>query len=158
MRRVFKDFIEDIGKDESVILIVGDVGGEIVEDFANKYPKRFFNFGICEQTIIGIAAGMAKQGFKPYIYGTTPFFLERAFEQIKIDIDFMKANVKIIGYEDYASFGQSHQCLDEVKLLECFDNIFWHLPYDSKNTLYYLNKYHELNNPSILLLHRDTFI
>ena len=74
MRRVFGKIIDRIAqKDKKVILIVGDIGYGIFDDFRKNHPKRFFNLGICEQSIIGFASGMALEGFKPWVYTITPF-------------------------------------------------------------------------------------
>ena len=59
-----------------------------------NHPKRFFNMGICEQSLIGVASGMALEGLKPWVYTITPFLIERPFEQIKLDIDQQNVNVK----------------------------------------------------------------
>ena len=68
MRREFKKFIVDAAeKDDSIILIVSDFGYGIIDEFKKQYPNRFFNLGVCEQSIIGIAAGMALERLKPYV-------------------------------------------------------------------------------------------
>ena len=65
MRRTFGKVISKLAKkDKKIILIVGDIGYGIFDDFRKKHPKRFFNLGICEQSIIGIASGMAFARFK----------------------------------------------------------------------------------------------
>ena len=108
MRRKFGKLINEIAKkDEKVILLVGDIGYGIFDDFRENHPKRFFNMGICEQSLIGVASGMALEGLKPWVYTITPFLIERPFEQIKLDIDQQKANVKLVGYADYPNLGQT---------------------------------------------------
>ena len=68
MRRVFGEIINEIAnKDKKVILIVGDIGYGIFDKFRKNHSKRFFNLGICEQSIIGFASGMALQGLKPWV-------------------------------------------------------------------------------------------
>ena len=94
MRRRFGKIINDLAKkDEKIVLIVGDIGYGIFDEFRKNHPKKFFNLGICEQSIIGVAAGMSLEGLKPWVYTITPFLIERPFEQIKLDIDQQKANV-----------------------------------------------------------------
>ena len=69
MRNTFIEIlIENAKNDDSIVLIVGDLGFNVVEPFAKKYPERFINAGICEQSMASIAAGMAKEGFKVFIY------------------------------------------------------------------------------------------
>ena len=106
MRRKFGKLINELAyKDKKIVLIVGDIGYGIFDDFRKNHPKRFFNLGICEQSIIGVASGMALDGLKPWVYTITPFLIERPFEQIKLDIDQQKANVKLVGFADYPKLG-----------------------------------------------------
>ena len=66
MRRKFGKLISNLAeKDKKIVLLVGDIGYGIFDDFRMKHPKRFFNLGICEQSLIGTAAGMALEGLKP---------------------------------------------------------------------------------------------
>ena len=83
MRRKFGKLINDLAKkDDKIVLLVGDIGYGIFDDFRKDNPKRFFNLGICEQSLIGTAAGMSLEGLKPWVYTITPFLIERPFEQI----------------------------------------------------------------------------
>ena len=76
-------------------MLVGDIGYGIFDEFRKNHPKKFFNLGICEQSLIGVAAGMALEGLKPWVYTITPFLIERPFEQIKLDVNEQKTNVKL---------------------------------------------------------------
>ena len=124
MRKEFGRFMAEIAsKDERVVLIVGDIGYMIFDEFILKYPERFFNFGICEQSMISAASGMALEGLKPYVYTITPFLIERPFEQIKLDIDEQKCNVKLVGYADYPTQGPTHAEINAEGLMKLFKNI-----------------------------------
>ena len=92
MRRKFGQTICDLAKkDKNIVLLVGDIGYGIFDKFREEYPKRFFNLGICEQSLISAASGMALEGLKPWVYTITPFLIERSSEQIKIeDLDLDK--------------------------------------------------------------------
>ena len=99
MRRKFGKIINELAtKDKKIFLIVGDIGYGIFDDFRKNHPKRFINLGICEQSLIGFAAGLSLEGYKPWVYTITPFLIERPFEQIKLDIDQQKANVNLVGF------------------------------------------------------------
>ena len=115
MRRAFgKTIVKLAEKDKSLILISGDVEQEM-EEFKLKFPNRYFNVGLCEQSMISLAAGMAAEGLRPYVYSITPFLIERPFEQIKIDIDEQDLPVTLIGNSDYPSHGPTHRPLNAKK-------------------------------------------
>ena len=77
MRRKFGKLINDLAnKDNKIVLLVGDIGYGIFDDFRKNHKDKFFNLGICEQSIIGTAAGMALEGLKPWVYTITPFLIE----------------------------------------------------------------------------------
>ena len=121
MRRCFGKIINKIAnKDKKVILLVGDIGYGIFDEFRKNHPNRFYNMGICEQSIIGFASGLALEGLKPWVYTITPFLIERPFEQIKLDIDQQKTNVKLVGYADYPTLGPSHSELNAKKTMSVF--------------------------------------
>ena len=85
MRRKFGKILNNLAKkDKKIILLVGDIGYGIFDDFRKEHPKRFINLGICEQSLIGFASGLALEGLKPWVYTITPFLIERPFEQIKV--------------------------------------------------------------------------
>jgi transketolase len=138
MRREFGMFMYELMKrDDRVVLICGDIGYSIFDSLrADPLTRdRFINIGICEQSMISAAAGMSLEGLKPWVYTITPFLIERPFEQIKIDIDQMNTNVKLVGYADYPHQGPTHaevltpQVLGEAEILP---NIAMHTPYNSQ--------------------------
>ncbi len=156
MRKEFGKFIADIAeKDQNIVLIVGDIGYGIFDKFRKEFPDRFFNVGICEQSMIGMASGMALEGLKPYVYTITPFLIERPFEQIKLDIDEQKVNVKLIGYADYPGHGPTHSEIDGKKLMSLFKNIESYFPKDSDETREALLKSYKSSNPSFISLKKD---
>ena len=124
MRRRFGKIIHKLAKkDKKIVLLVGDIGYGIFDDFRKDFPKRFFNMGICEQSIIGAAAGMSLEGLRPWVYTITPFLIERPFEQIKLDIDQQNVNVNLVGFADYPTLGPTHSELNAKKLMKLFSNI-----------------------------------
>jgi transketolase len=131
MRRRFGKIISQLAeKDEKIYVIVGDIGYRVFDEFRDKFPNRFINMGICEQSIISVASGMALEGIKPWIYTITPFLIERPFEQIKLDIDQQNVNVNLVGFADYPTLGPTHTEINAKKMMELFNNIesfFWHL-------------------------------
>ena len=124
MRNTFIEILTEKAKnDESIILIVGDLGFNVVEPFAKKYPNRFINAGICEQSMAGIAAGMAKEGFKVFIYSIANFPTFRCAEQIRNDICYHNLDVTIVsvgGGLSYGSLGYSHHAVQDYGLMRLF--------------------------------------
>ena len=121
MRKQFKDSVCDIAKeDEKVVLIFGDISVYLFKDFFELYPDRFFNMGICENTLISVAAGLSSQGFHPFIHSINPFITERSYEQIKLDMCYNQfgGNIVTIGASfDYASLGATHHCYNDLAML-----------------------------------------
>ena len=156
MRRIFGKVINEIAKkDKKIILIVGDIGYGIFDDFRKNHPNRFFNLGICEQSIIGFASGIALQGLKPWVYTITPFLIERPFEQIKLDIDQQKSNVKLVGFADYPNLGPSHSELNAKKTMKVFKNIKSFFPKNSEQTKKLIHKCYKIKGPTFVSLKTD---
>ena len=159
MRRRFGKVISELAKnDDKIVLLVGDIGYGIFDIFRKEHPKKFYNLGICEQSIIGVAAGMALEGLKPWVYTITPFLIERPFEQIKLDIDQQKANVNLVGYADYPNLGPSHAEIDGKKLMQLFKNINSYFPKSSDETEFVVRQSYKKNGPTFISLKSDSTI
>lgn len=135
MKNGRKAFIEKITelaeKDSSVILMVGDVGFSFMEPFIKRFSNQFLNCGISEQNMMGMAAGMAYAGLKPYVYTMSNFILLRPLEQLRNDICYSNANVKLFGVKggpSYKFLGFSHNLAsgEEGSILSTLPNIVWH--------------------------------
>lgn len=121
MRTSFiNQLLEEARHNERVFLLVGDLGYSVVEPFAREFPDRFMNVGIAEQNMAGVAAGLAMTGYNVYIYSIGNFPTLRCYEQIRNDIAYHKANVKVVavgaGYA-YGSLGATHQATEELGAL-----------------------------------------
>jgi transketolase len=113
-------------KDPSVILIFGDVSVYLFSEFQKLYPERFYNMGICENTLISVCAGLKSQGFTPFVHTIAPFLTERSFEQIKLDMCYNQfpANIVTCGASfDYAWDGASHHCFTDLAILRLLPNM-----------------------------------
>lgn len=129
-RRGFIDaLIELAEKDDKIVLIIPDVGFNYIEEFQKRFPDRFFNFGVTEQSTMIIAAGLALSGFKPYVYSMINFVTFRPYEMVRNAVCLHNANVKIIGVkgsEKYKFLGFSHNLIaenEEIKVLEHLPNL-----------------------------------
>ena len=137
---------------------MGDIGYGIFDDFRKNHPEKFFNLGICEQSIVSAAAGMAIEGLKPWVYTITPFLIERPFEQIKLDIDQQKTNVNLVGFADYPSLGPTHAELNDKRLMSLFKNIQSYFPKNSSETKIAIDRSCENKGPNFISLKSDNKI
>ena len=128
-RREFIDILMTLAeKDNKVVLVVPDVGFNYIEEFQKRFPDRFFNLGVTEQSAMTIVAGLALSGLKPYIYSMINFVVFRPYEAVRNAVCLHKANVKIIGVkgsEKYKFLGFSHNLIaenEEIRVLEHLPN------------------------------------
>jgi len=156
MRRTFGRIITDLAdKDDRIYVLVGDIGYRVFDEFKEKHPDRFINMGICEQSLIGVSAGMALEGLRPWVYTITPFLIERPFEQIKLDINQQNVNVKLVGFSDYPTLGPTHSELDGKKLMELFKNITSFFPKDGDETEKMISQAYDKDGPAFISLKTD---
>lgn len=159
MRRRFGQIISQLADiDEKIYVIVGDIGYRIFDEFRENHPERFINMGICEQSIIGVASGMALEGLKPWVYTITPFLIERPFEQVKLDIDQQNVNVNLVGFSDYPSLGPTHTELNGRKLMQLFSNIAAFYPVDGDETEAMMHLAYEKDGPTFISLKSDPML
>ena len=91
MRSTFADTVLEVGRiDPKLVVLVGDISHFALQPFAEICPDRFYNVGICEPTIVSMAAGLSHTGYHPVVHTIAPFMIERSFEQIKLDFCYQK--------------------------------------------------------------------
>ena len=155
MRREFgKSMVELARKDPSVYLIVGDIGHGIFDAYKREFSDRYLNLGLTEQSTIGVAAGMALRGLKPWVYTITTFLVERPWEQVKLDVDQQRANVKLVGYADYPELGPTHAC-DDRGIAGLLKNTRAYFPTDSAETKRATLEAFEHMGPCFISLKKD---
>lgn len=118
--------IEIARRDDSIHLLVGDVGYSLVEPFAQEFPDRFTNIGIAEQNMVGISTGLALSGKSVFCYSLANFPVVRCLEQIRNDICYHKASVVIVtsgGGLAYGSLGVTHQVTEDLAMTRVLPNI-----------------------------------
>lgn len=97
MRQEFADTMLEVGQvDAKLVVLIGDISHGILQPFAKACPGRFYNIGICESTIVNMAAGLAKVGLYPVVHTIAPFIVERSFEQIKLDFGYQHLGVNLV--------------------------------------------------------------
>jgi len=158
-RGVFMETLEElVKKDKKIILIVGDVGFSYMQIFQEKYPKQYINAGVTEQSFMGIAAGLAKSGWKPYVYSMVPFIIMRNYEQLRNDVCYNDADVKLIGARGsvhYRFQGMSHNLLgkeNEEDLLKNLPNIERFYPKDTEEIREIILNTYKNNKPTYIRL------
>jgi transketolase len=123
MRGALAATLEEIAAaDERVVLITGDLGYMVLDGFARRFPARFFNAGVAEQDMIGIATGLAEAGFIPFVYSISTFAVLRPYEFIRNGPVHHRLPVRIVGIGagfDYGLNGVSHYALEDVAVLRC---------------------------------------
>jgi len=121
LREQFADTMLELGqRDENLVVMVGDISHGILQPFANECPGRYFNIGICEPTIVSMAAGLAKTGLIPVCHTIAPFLIERSYEQLKLDFSYQQLSgnfISVGGAFDYAQLGCSHHCYSDISIM-----------------------------------------
>ena len=149
MRNAFIDeLVIQATTNERIALIVGDLGYSVVEPFAEKFPERFINAGVAEQNMMGLAAGMASEGYHVFVYSIANFPTFRCAEQIRNDVAYHNLPVTVVsvgGGMSYGNLGYSHHAVQDYALLRVMPNMLIAAPGDPmevRGCLQYL-----INNP-----------
>ena len=127
MRDAFSKSLVDIAKkDPNVILLTGDHGYALFDEFRKIIPNQYINAGIAEQNMVGMAAGLARVGFRPFVYGLSAFIPIRVLEQIKIDIAHDNLPIVLLGDGAgfvYSHLGTSHQSTEDISATRSLPNL-----------------------------------
>ena len=157
MRELFiKQLVKEAEKNKKIILIVGDLGYGIVEPFKIKFPDRFYNAGVAEQSMAGLASGLALKGYHVFIYSIANFSTFRCAEQIRNDIDYHNLSVTIVSVGSgvgYGNLGYSHHCLQDYALLRSLPNTVIAAPSNNQELIGSLK--YLFNNPQSSYLRLD---
>jgi transketolase len=134
LRAAFSDALVRLAKaDPNVLLLTGDHGYALFDDFRRECPAQYINAGIAEQNMVGMAAGLARAGFIPFVYGLSAFVPVRVIEQIKLDIAHDKLPVVLIGDGAgfvYSHLGTSHQSTEDIACTRAIPNLSVYSPAD----------------------------
>ena len=129
-----------------------------LDNFREKIPNQYINLGVSEQNIIGVAAGLTKEGFNCFVYSIASFIINRAIEQIKIDLCNMKLPVKIFGVGSgysYAVDGPTHHATEDIGLLNLMPNMQIFSPSDSLSVETIVKSLIKTNSPAYVRLDRE---
>ncbi|KQZ01896.1 transketolase [Pseudolabrys sp. Root1462] len=127
MRNAFADELTKLGDDdERVVMLSGDIGNRLFDKFKDKHPTRFFNCGVAEANMTGLAAGLAMNGLRPVTYTITPFVTTRCLEQIRTDVCYHDVPVTVVAVGAglaYAGLGPTHHACEDIAFLRALPNL-----------------------------------
>lgn len=136
MRNAFVDEIFALAEaDERVVMVTADIGNRLFDRFKARFPKRFFNCGVAEANMTGVAAGLASCGLRPFTYTITPFATTRCLEQIRVDLCYHQLPVTVVGVGAgyaYASLGATHHACEDISFLRSLPGMAVVCPGDAK--------------------------
>jgi transketolase len=138
-RDAYARSLEDMAeKDHRVCVVINDsLSSAKMKDFKSKYPARFVNVGIAEQNMVGVGNGLANGGMIPYLCGASCFLTARAMEQVKVDLAYSKANVRICGMSSgmaYGQLGPTHHSIEDLAWTRVLPNMTVIVPADPIET------------------------
>jgi transketolase len=121
VRNAFAEEMRTIATtDKRVVVLSGDIGNKLFDKVKLVDDRRFYNCGIAEANMMGVAAGMAMSGLRPFVYTITPFTTTRCFEQIRVDVCYHHAPVVIVGTGSglsYSELGPTHHSLEDMAIM-----------------------------------------
>ncbi|WP_440110974.1 transketolase family protein [Paenibacillus sp. QZ-Y1] len=138
-RQVICDTLLELAKEDRDIMVLASDsrGSAAMAPFANTFPEQFVEVGIAEQNIVGMSAGLAHSGKKPFVTSPACFLSMRSIEQIKVDVAYSQTNVKLIGISggvSYGALGMSHHSVQDIAVARAIPGLAIVLPADRHET------------------------
>ncbi len=159
MRDAFLSSLTSMAEsDDRIALLTGDLGFGVVEKFGNKFPDRFWNCGVAEQSMISIAAGLAKAGMRPFVYSIANFPTFRCLEQIRNDVCYHNLPVTIVSVGaglGYGTLGYTHHGIEDIAAIRPLPNIAVYSPSDPIDVTHALSRIVENSSPAYLRLGKN---
>lgn len=139
-RQAFTEKLLELAKkDRNIVAVTSDARGSVtLGRFADELPGQFIEVGIAEQNAIGVGAGLALSGKKPFVCGPACFYSSRSYEQVKVDVAYTGSNVKIIGVSggvSYGALGSTHHSLNDIAAMRVLPDMTVILPCDRCQTM-----------------------
>ena len=144
-----------ITQDPSSVFITGDLGYAALEGLRDELGARFLNAGVAEQNMIGVAAGMALTGLRPWVYSIAPFVTYRCLEQIRNDVCLHALPVRLVGNGGgytYGIMGSTHHALEDMAVLKSLPNMSLYFPCSNDHVAAAVSQIQGISNPSYLRL------
>jgi len=138
MRGAFINTLSELAaQDDRIVLMTADLGFTVLEPFAKTFPKRFYNVGVAEQNMMGMATGLAEAGFIPFVYSIGTFASLRGYEFIRNGAILHRLPVRIVGVGgglEYSTAGMTHHSIDDVGVMRVQTGIEVIAPADATQT------------------------
>jgi transketolase len=156
MRRTCLDVVYELAKqDERVVFIGSDLGAGTLDEFREEIPDRFFMEGVSEQNIIGMAAGLAMEGYIPFVNTIATFITRRCYEQVAVDLCVHNLPVKLIangGGLVYAPLGPTHTAIEDIAIMRALPRMTVVAPCDKDEMLRFLPQTMAMEGPCYIRL------
>lgn len=158
MRTIFIDEVSSICReDKRVALVTAECGFSVTEGFEAEFPDRYCNVGIAEQSLIGVAAGMALRGLRPVAYTMSMFLSMRAYEQIRVDVAYQNLPVILAGVGTglgYGAAGTTHHAIEDIAIMRVLPNMTVVFPSHEIDVRAVTRQAFEINSPIYIGLAR----
>jgi transketolase len=160
MRSAFAQALLDLAeKDERIVLLTGDLGFAVLEPFAERFPDRFWNAGVAEQNMVGLATGLADAGYTPYVYSIATFASMRGYEFVRNGPILHELPVRVVGVGggmDYGHNGVTHYALEDAGIMRVQPGISVIAPADPEQTRAAMPAIQALPGPVYLRLGKES--
>jgi len=160
-RELVESLVRLAEEDERIVLMTGDLGFAALEPFAERFPTRFFNAGVAEQNMVGMATGLAEAGFTPYVYSISTFASMRAYEFIRNGPVLHGLPVRVVGIGegvDYGHNGMTHYALEDVALMRAQPGLTLVVPGSSGQVDAVLHAVQPLPGPAYLRISKQSVL
>jgi transketolase len=158
VRRAFADTLTALAdRDERVIFLTGDLGFGTFEQFQAKHRDRYINVGVAEAALVNVAAGLASEGMRPFIYSIASFATGRPFEQLRVNVAYQGLPVVVVGAGGgytYATSGVTHHAAEDLGLMALLPNITIVAPADPVELAQLMPQLLDIDGPAYLRIGR----
>jgi len=144
--------------DDRIVLLTGDLGYMVMEPFIERFRSRFFNVGVAEQNMIGVATGLAEAGLRPYAYSIATFASLRCLEFIRNGPVLHRLPVRVVGMGmgfEYGHAGPTHYAVEDVSVLRTFPGLTIVIPADSEQAAKAIQATADIEGPVYYSLGKD---
>ena len=150
--------VETAARDERIVLLTGDLGYMVLEPFAERFPDRFFNVGVAEQNMLGLATGLAEAGRVPFVYSIATFASMRAYEFLRNGAVLHALPVRVVGVGgglDYGHNGVTHYALEDIAIMRAQPELTSFVPADADQAVAAVAATSAVPGPVYLRLEKD---